>query len=610
MSDFAFELRWDDHVILEHDGQSREEREQLYVGDDGFAQLMVDGLAESGLCAGWTTHLELDQNEGGFLRTPIDSVAAGRARSTAYRGSFALASNEAELQMFLAGAADVSVQVRMPARDRLVERLLRLANHVRARVPEKVMLSPVLAITTRPVPRVRPRRVLAYWPSDALVMLVDGAQLDRCIAEGVPGGKKTTPGVRRYQAAFAAELKRLREAALPVGAARTEQDGYLVFDFTGAGETPGAAAAAFESWIIELGLDLDRHANDNEHGDPMVSWSASVTRAPEGSGVTLYDRFGYTAYLADVREGESITRPEKLRALQAVKRAGKLPTGEKVKLIMLIVPVREEAIALYPMVQRGEVDAVVYKGRYLEDPNVLGESRWLPFVGADEQIQTVMSAFNRCDYAETLRLCGEVRAKYAETGETLTAYCLGELGRYSESEPLYRKILDRDPNPNPMYWSSLAYFLVGAGRDDEARRHYSHALELLGPLLETAIADGDEDAADLWSRKAYALLGLGRPAEAKKAVNKALALDGDHFFATQNLGRASIALGDLATAETAIARARELRPDSPYPRFYEARILAARGRTAPAKEALAVAAAKSAHLANLARRDPLLSPLV
>ena len=116
MSDSAFELRWDDHVILEHDGQSREERERLYVGDDGFAQLMVDGLAESGLATGWTTHLELDQNEGGFLRTPIDSVAAGRARSTAYRGSFALASDEAELEMFLAGAATVSVQVRMPPR--------------------------------------------------------------------------------------------------------------------------------------------------------------------------------------------------------------------------------------------------------------------------------------------------------------------------------------------------------------------------------------------------------------------------------------------------------------------------------------------------------------
>ena len=192
--------------------------------------------------------------------------------------------------------------------------------------------------------------------------------------------------MRRYQAAFAAEPKRLREAELPVGAARMEQDGYLVFDFTGAGETPGAAAAAFESWIIELGLDLVVTPTTTRRRS-MVPWSASVTRAPEGSGVTLYDRFGYTAYLADVRDGESITRPEKLRALQAVKRAGKLPTGEKVKLIMLIVPVREEAIALYPMVQRGEVDAVVYKGRYLEDPNVLGESRWLPLVGADEQIE-------------------------------------------------------------------------------------------------------------------------------------------------------------------------------------------------------------------------------
>jgi cell division septation protein DedD len=185
--------------------------------------------------------------------------------------------------------------------------------------------------------------------------------------------------VARYCRSFLDELDRLERAPLPAGATRSERDGYLVFDFTGAGATPGGAAAAFESWLIELDIELARHANDNAQGDPMVDWSASVTKAPERSGVSLYDRFGHTAYLADARDGRSITRPEKLKALQQIKRAGALPTGEPVQKVMLVVPSRDDAVALYGMVERGDVDAVVYPDEYLHDPNTLGESRWVPW---------------------------------------------------------------------------------------------------------------------------------------------------------------------------------------------------------------------------------------
>jgi tetratricopeptide (TPR) repeat protein len=222
-----------------------------------------------------------------------------------------------------------------------------------------------------------------------------------------------------------------------------------------------------------------------------------------------------------------------------------------------------------------------------------------------DEIQTAIKAFHLSQYAHTIELCEKITGGYRETAEVLAAHCLAELGQYERAEELFAKILAQKPG-EPMYWNSRAYFLVGAHRDEEAKQCYGRALELLGPLLEGEPSQPE----DLWSRKAYALLGLARPKEARTAAEKALSIDKDHFNATQNLGRASIALGDLKTAKTAIARAHELRPTSPYPRFYEARILAAEGKKQPAREALHAAVTGSAHLRNLASRDPYLSPLL
>ena len=111
----------------------------------------------------------------------------------------------------------------------------------------------------------------------------------------------------------------------------------------------------------------------------MVHWSSSASAAPEGSGATPYDRFGYTTYVADVRKGNSITRPDKPRVPAGIKAKGALKAGERVKRVMLVVPTRDDAVALRPLVDEGKVDAVVYQGEALHDPNALGESRWVPW---------------------------------------------------------------------------------------------------------------------------------------------------------------------------------------------------------------------------------------
>jgi hypothetical protein len=134
-----------------------------------------------------------------------------------------------------------------------------------------------------------------------------------------------------------------------------------------------------------LKLDMCRHPNDNRDGDTMVDWSHAAENAPKGSGVTLYDRFGFTAYIADVRVGKSISRPASLKTLAKIKANAKLPTGEKVERVMLVVPSRKDAVALEPLVRAGRVDGVVYPSKDEDgnklffDPNALGESRFVPF---------------------------------------------------------------------------------------------------------------------------------------------------------------------------------------------------------------------------------------
>ena len=115
----------------------------------------------------------------------------------------------------------------------------------------------------------------------------------------------------------------------------------------------------------------------SEPTDPAVDWSHTAQAVPERAGATLYDPFGHTAYLADVRVGHSVARPEKLQLLAAVKKAGKLATGEPVKQVMLLVPTREDAVALVDLVHQGRVDAVVYPyedkhhNKFMYDPNRL-----------------------------------------------------------------------------------------------------------------------------------------------------------------------------------------------------------------------------------------------
>jgi len=324
-------LRWRDHHLPAggDDEASRAERAQRYLGDGGFADTLVQALDAAGLASGRNLHLQQDRRAGEIARVPVESATAARGQSSARESGFAVASPDAELNMFYSAFEDLAVALRFAAGPDFVARALAFVDRVQARPPAGIVLSPLVAVTTRPVPRILPRRVLSYWPTDALVLIIDRAQLRRCVADEIRGRKEGVPSEPRYRQPFLDELAILEAATLPSGATRSEHRDRLVLDFSRAADNLGACAAVFEGFITTLGLEQERHANDNLAGDPMVDWSASVSAAPPGSGVTLYDRFGYTAYLADVREGSSITRPEKLRALVKIKADGKLPTASR-----------------------------------------------------------------------------------------------------------------------------------------------------------------------------------------------------------------------------------------------------------------------------------------
>jgi hypothetical protein len=351
----------------------------VYLGDGGIADVILDALAKAGLADGWHTHLAEDDRWGGWIRTPVADATEGRAQCKATTGWCALAGDDVEARMFLAGDRTLSVEAEVRAHDRVTERLLVFLDEVRRRAPTELARGPVLAACTRPTPRVRPRRLYAHWPADAVALIVDRAQLARNVERSIPGGKGTDPGEPRYAPAMVRELDTLTSAPLPPGATRDERDGVVVIDFTGAAATLGAAAAAFERWMLELPLERGTYLDDGPQGDPAAPGAYQLTRAPEGSGFTLYNPYFGQAYSADVRAGRSITNPEKLERLAAAKAAGKLPTGQRVTKAVLLVPTREDAVALAHLVAEGVVDSVAYHdGELPRDPNLLGESVWVP----------------------------------------------------------------------------------------------------------------------------------------------------------------------------------------------------------------------------------------
>jgi Putative restriction endonuclease len=381
-------LSWRDHFLRGGwDSSIRGGTAETEKAYRGIAEVAVETLAVAKLASHWNGRLAWNPDDDEFVRVPMRSVDEARAASSAYshKTQFGIVSKDAELRIALDGNRCLSIEAKVSPPRRIVEQTLAWLKEARGRFPSALVVSPILAVTTQSVPRIRPRRVLAFWPTDALVLIADREQLKTCIAERIPGDEDGAPGKPRYKKGFLKELDRVFAAPLPVGAVRSDRDGVSVLDFSHAGADLDASAAAFETWITSLPLEIRRHANDNAIGDPAVDWSHAATAAPDGSGVTLYDRFGWTAYLADVRKGRSITRPEKLRMLTRVKASGKLPTGQKVKRIMLVVPTRDDAVALGGLVGQGGLDGVVYEdkdkggSRFLRDPNVLGETRFVPW---------------------------------------------------------------------------------------------------------------------------------------------------------------------------------------------------------------------------------------
>jgi hypothetical protein len=360
-------LSWRDNYLTgSRDGESTQ---RILLGDGGVVDAILCALSDAGIASEWTTHSGWD-DQSAWRRRPIRSAAEARRMSRASNGHFSIAGPDTDLHIYLSADRSMKITVRCGPRDRIVERLLRMESRVRRRAPGQLVRSPVLSMRTTPVPRVRPRRVFAFWPSDALVLVVDRPHLEHCVAVELPGRKAGAAGERRYVGQMLAELDVLESARLPTGAGRFRRDDKVVFDFTCIG------SSAWERWLCSLGLEARRHSNDNLHGDRVVDWSHMARRAPEGSGVTLYDPFGSTAYVTVIPQG-GVVDATRLSILSRARTAGHLATGERVRRVMIVVPSRGEAVALRSLVDDGHVDGVVYQDGLFWDPNVLGESEWL-----------------------------------------------------------------------------------------------------------------------------------------------------------------------------------------------------------------------------------------
>jgi len=140
-----------------------------------------------------------------------------------------------------------------------------------------------------------------------------------------------------------------------------------------------------------------------------------------------------------------------------------------------------------------------------------------------------------------------------------------QAGRLDEADPLYRKVLEREPRePDALHLLALIELL--RGRNEEAAALIERALEAAGPHAALLNSLG----------KAY--FGLKRLADAKRCFARSAALEPGFAEAHGNLGAALTALGDFAAAVESLNRAIGIQPAYPNAHFNLARALSASGR--------------------------------
>jgi hypothetical protein len=141
------------------------------------------------------------------------------------------------------------------------------------------------------------------------------------------------------------------------------------------------------------------------------------------------------------------------------------------------------------------------------------------------------------------------------------------LGRLVEAEPLYRQVLDADPD-NAVVLINWAHTLNGLGRLQSALEAYDRALALdpsqafldliRGDVLQSLLRYGEAvnaynrflgqepDLAEAWNSRALALQNLGRLEEALQSYRHAEALAPEFAPARLNRGLCHLLMGDFA----------------------------------------------------------------
>lgn len=282
--------------------------------------------------------------------TPIGSVAELRAQASTWRYELVdLLSEEDDLdpdcEVILnlgANAIDASVCLGGPdlARiaDRLVERAGRWVAHFCRALPDSVHLREGWLVPYRgDYPRPRPPRT-STWNLDGICHYLGQRWLQR-----------TGDG---------ALLERLLREPLPPGATREVDGDAVLLAFTRDVRDAAAVArarAAHEQWISGI-VPTEPARGWNAEGDRVVIPAEPRPVAP----LTLYDPGPRIGYKAIVVQPDGGIDEEIWAELRSILQRGALPDGAPIASIRLIVPVREDALALHDRAISDGFEMVTY----------------------------------------------------------------------------------------------------------------------------------------------------------------------------------------------------------------------------------------------------------
>jgi hypothetical protein len=154
-------------------------------------------------------------------------------------------------------------------------------------------------------------------------------------------------------------LDRFEHAELAAGARRFVDGDLLRIAFDASLDDEGgvaAARAAHERWLASL-VPTKPEAGWNERGDRGVAPSRPTVRPP----FTLYDEFEQVGYRAlAVFPPDGALDEEAWAELAAIARAGALPDGTPVRAVRIILPRREDALAVHARAMTSGFEMATY----------------------------------------------------------------------------------------------------------------------------------------------------------------------------------------------------------------------------------------------------------